>query len=201
MLRDDFVSIKKEQKKKGFYSIATRALAIPVTFLMLFVSLSLLISLTYYVAVAKIASKGAVLNVSAAKQAMFAIDDSINQVVWSPGATKIYSFDDFGGKFLVDSDAKRLTIKITDNLNFLETIFNDTIGKASYELPSSEQSYVGLFLRGDTRVIIDQNGATTTQMCIEGGTDHALLALGYRPSASITVTDPDSAKPVNSLRI
>lgn len=193
---------KKEQKnRKPAFSKSTRALAIPVTFLMLFVSLSLLISLTYYLAIAKIAAKGAVLNVSAAKQTMFALDGSVNSVAWSPGASRVYYFNDFGGKFHVMPNTKMLTVTVTDSLAFSEIVFNGTVGKASYELQSSEQSYEGLYLRGDTRAVVNQSSATTTQLYIERGVDHALLTLCYRPSASITVTSQGGAKPVNNLRI
>jgi hypothetical protein len=147
------------------------------------------------------ATKGAALNVSGVKQAMFSLDDSINFVTWKPGSSKVLYFNDFGGRFHLQPDAKRLAVSITDNLALFEILFNASVGKGSYELPRLEQPYTGLFLRGDTRSIINQSSFTVTQLYIERGTNHALLSLCYRPSASITVTRTDGIKPVNSLRL
>ena len=90
---------------------------------MLFVSLMLIITATYYLAMTRISARGQLLNFSAAKQAMIALENNIENVLWSPGASQVYYFDDFGGDFIITPTAKTLLINVTDN-NFSDTIFN-----------------------------------------------------------------------------
>jgi len=180
--------------------LSKKGMAIPVTFLILLVSLSFIISLTYCLAVSKVNSRSQLLKVSAAKQGMLYLEDSIASVAWSPGSSQVYSFDDCGGKLRVEPEAKNLLINLTDN-SFYDIVFNSSVGKAVYELPPSESQYDSLFLKGDSRVVINQSRSTMTQLHISQGAEFREITLCYRPLASSTEIGSSGGKPVNSLRI
>ena len=188
------------KKAPSKFLLSKRGMAIPVTFLILLVSLSLIISLTYSLAVSKINSKSQLLKVSAAKQGMLYLEDSIASIAWSPGSSQVYSFDDCGGKLRVEPEAKSLLINLTDN-SFYDIVFNGSIGKAVYELPPSEFQADDLFLKGDKRAVINQSWFTMSQLYISQGTESPEITLCYRPLASSTETGFTNGKPVNSLRI
>ncbi|HVP41736.1 MAG TPA: hypothetical protein VMS95_07270, partial [Candidatus Krumholzibacteriaceae bacterium] len=76
---------EKEGKPRSRLRSSKRATAIPVTFMMLFVSLMLIITATYYIAVTQISARGQLLNFYAAKQSMIGLENSISSVLWSPG--------------------------------------------------------------------------------------------------------------------
>jgi hypothetical protein len=187
-------------KASSRFWLSKRGMAIPVSFLILLVSLSLIISLTYYLAVSRINSKSQLLKVSAAKQGMLYLEDSIASVAWSPGSSQIYSFDDCGGKLRVEPQVKPLLINLTDNI-FYEVIFNSSVGKTVYELPPSEYPADNLFLKGDSRVVINQSKFTMTQLYVSQGAESSEITLCYRPLASSTEVGSSGGKPVNSLRI
>jgi hypothetical protein len=175
-------------------------MAIPVTFLMLFVSLMLIITATYYVAMTRISAKGQLLNFSAAKQSMIAVESNIESVLWSSGASQVYYFDDFGGNFKIIPTAKSLLLNVTDN-TFSDIVFNSSVGKAVYELSYAEPGSSGLFLRGDSRVIVSGSTSTMAQLKLAAGESAQEITLSYRPLASSTVTGSINGKPVNTVRI
>ena len=193
-------SIGNLQKAFQRLLLSKKGMAIPVTFLILFVSLSFVISLTYYFAVSKINNRSQLLKVSAAKQNMLYFEDSVTSVAWSPSSSQVYSFDDCGGKFRVEPEAKSLLINLTDN-SFYDVVFNGSVGKAVYELPPSEFQADDLFLKGDKRAVVNQSTFTMSQLYISEGTESPEITLCYRPLASSTQTGSDNGKPVNSLRI
>jgi len=197
---DGVASRGHPKKAPSRFWLSKRGMAIPVTFLILFVSLSLIISLTYYLAVSRINSKSQLLKVSAAKQGMLYLEDSIASVAWSPGSSQVYSFDDCGGKLRVEPEAKRLLINLTDN-SFYDVVFNGSVGKVVYELPPSESPADNLFMKGDNRVVINQSRFTMTQLYISQGAESPEVTLCYRPLVSSTVVGSSTGKPVNSLRI
>ena len=188
--------------KKAFlkFWLSKKGMAVPVTFLILFVSLSLVISLTYYFAVSRVNSRSQMLKVSAAKQNMFSLENSITSVAWSPGSSKVHSFDDYGGNFVVEPQAKRLLINVTDN-SFYDVVFNSSVGKAFYELPPSEYMISTVFLEGDNRVIVNQSTSTMTQLYESEGIESPEITLSYRPLASSTEIGSSDGKPLNNLRI
>jgi len=197
---DGTASRRHPKKAPSRFWISKRGMAIPVTFLILFVSLSLIISLTYYLAVSRINSKSQLLKVSAAKQGMLYLEDSIASVAWSPGSSQVYSFDDCGGKFRVEPEAKLLLINVTDG-SFYDVVFNGSVGKAVYELPPSESPAENFFLKGDSRVVINQSRFTMTQLYTSRGAESPEVTLCYRPLVSSTEVGSSGGKPVNSLRI
>lgn len=194
--------MRRNKLRRSYLSLweSQRGIAVPVTFLMLFVSLTLIISATYYFAVTKINSSSQGLKVSAAKQRMLSLVDTIQSIAWSPGSYEISEFEDLGGNFKVYPTAKRLVMNLTDN-SFYDVFFNNSIGKVVYELPASEDSNDNVFLRGDNRAVVNQSWATMTQLYIRIGATSPEITLSYRPLAGSTVVEPNNEKPTNNLRI
>ena len=190
----------KERKKTLRFWSSRRGLAIPVTFLMLFVSLTFLITATYYFAINSLTANSQELKVSGVEQEMLSFEKVVKFVTWSPGTCQTFEFGDFGGTFKVMPTSKRLTLNLTDNSSFEQVFFTSSIGEIVYELPPSE-TQDNMFLKGDSRVIMNESSATMTQVYIAQGNGHYEITLGYRPLASSTVTDSSSEKPTNNLRI
>jgi hypothetical protein len=178
-----------------------RALAVPVTYLILFVSLMAIIFMTYSLAVTKISARGALLKTSMARQNMQSLDDSVLFVAWSFGASEVVYMDDCGGVFKTEPTAKTLLLNFTDEQSFYDVVFNSPIGKAFYELEPSETEYDGFFTRGDDRAIINQSSFTMTQLYFELGDNIKQLTLCYRPSATSAPIGTSNGKPLNIIRI
>jgi hypothetical protein len=177
-----------------------RGIAIPVSFLMLFVSMILLISATYYFAVVKISAECQDLKASAAEQSMLSFEKLVNFVAWSPGSYQICQFDNFGGSFTVAPEAKTLVLSLTGG-SFNDVFFNSSVGKAAYELPPSETNFMDVFLSGDSRVILNQTAFTVAQLCIGEGVESHEIALSYRPLVTSTVAGIENGRLLNSLRV
>jgi hypothetical protein len=192
----------KEEKRKTHFRLchSDRATAIPVTFLMLFVSLMLIISATYYIAMTRISASAQSLNFSAAKEAMLSLERSMENILWSPGASRICYVNDFGGEFQTAPITNMLLINITDN-SFHEVIFNSSVGEAIYKLSYADPGSDGLFLKGDHRTIVNSSFATMAQLQISTGNISKEITLAYRPFTSSTVTGVEKGKPVNTVRI
>lgn len=190
----------KEKRTRSCLWRCSRGTALPVTYLMLFVSLTLIISTTYYLAITRISAKGQALNFAGAKQAMVSLENDIEDVLWSPWASRAQYVDDFGGNFEIEPTAKPLIVNITDG-TFHEVIFNSSVGRSVYQLYYAEPGSSGSFLRGDSRVIINDNSLTLAQLQIVTGQTSQEIQLSYRPFASSTVTDLSGSKPVNSIRV
>ncbi len=178
-----------------------RATALPVSFLMLFVSLTLIISATYYVSVTKIEARGRILNVAVAKQNMLYFEDSISSTKWSPGTSSVYQFEDSGSTFKTYPTAKNLLINITDDATFSFIAFNSSVGKALYALPSAEAAIHASFLKGDSRAVINQSAFTMAQLYFSFGAPSPELTLTYRPLATMGRTSSAEEKPTNILRL
>lgn len=194
--------MQKNNLKKQLRRIldSKTALAIPVTYLILFASLIAIISVTYSFAVVKISARGALLKASIARQNMQVLDDGVRSVIWSFGASKVVYMDDCGGVFQVQPAAKSLVINFTDEQSFYEVVFNSSVGKAFYKLEPSELSYDGLFIRGDYRAIINQSSSIMTQLHATTGDNAKELTLCYRPSATSAVISANNGKPQNLIR-
>jgi len=194
--------MKRNKLRRSYSSLweSRKGIAVPVTFLMLFVSLMLIVSVTYYFAVTKINVSGQGLKVSAAKQRMLLLEDTIQSILWSPESYEIFEFEDLGGTFKVEPTTKRLIMNITND-SFYDVFFNNSIGKVAYELPSSEDSNDYIFLKGDSRVVVNQSSSTMTQLYIKVGLTAPEITLSYRPLAGATVTEQGNGKPTNKIRI
>ncbi len=180
---------------------SVKAIALPVTFLILFVSLIILITATYYFSITRISNKALALKTTGIEQEMLSLEKIVKFVSWSPGAYEIYEFGDFGGKFKVVPTDKLLILNITDNSSFYEVFFSSAVGEALYELPPSEEAFSDLFLKGDSRSIINQSSTIMTQLQISQGNEYYEITLSYRPLAGTTLTGSSNGKPVNSIRI
>jgi hypothetical protein len=190
-------SLKRRVKR---FCLSRKALAIPVTFLMLFASLLGVISITYYFAVSKVNVNSQTLQISSAKQSMNTIEKSLQYVVWQPGSSKTLEFGDCGGTLKTEPSANLLTINVTDD-TFSEVIFNSSVGGLIYELPYSQSADTGLYLKGTSQVVENKSGAVMAQLYIESGEEHPQIVLRYRPMVSSATGGTENGKPVNNVRI
>ncbi|MEM4704628.1 MAG: hypothetical protein QXJ02_06145 [Candidatus Bathyarchaeia archaeon] len=190
----------KERKVKAHLKKTSKAVSLPVTFLMLFVSLMLLITTTYYVAMTRLTSKGLLVNFSVAKQSMITLENTIQSVMWSPGAASIYKMEDLGGNFAIRPTAKVLTINVAGE-NFDETLFQSPVGEMVYKLAYAEPGSSGLFLKGSSAQVVNNSFSTMARLQIATGSTSQEIRLSYRPFVSSTVIGSLEGKPVNALRI
>lgn len=197
--RGGYSKLKKKELKTFLKS--KKALAIPLTYLILFVSLLAVISATYSFAIIKISARGTVLNISVAKQNLFAVDDAVRSIAWSQGASCVVYMDDCASVLQISQTAKTLLINFTDNQTFHSTVFNGALGKISYKLESSEYSYENLFIRGDSRAIINQSTFSMTQLYFSVSDNEQRLTLSYRPFATAALIGTSEGKPLNLIRI
>ena len=183
------------------FSRSRIALAIPVSFMILFVTMLGLISITYYFSVEKVKSQSATLKISTAKQDMISLDQSILSAAWQPGSSRVIDISDSGGKTTIQPFTNTLAIGIADGATINEVIYNQTIGRVAYELPYADSPDTGLFLKGDSRTIVNQSGSSMTQLYITNGAEHAEILLCYRPTVSYATAGLEDGKIVNNLRI
>ena len=178
-----------------------KALAIPVTYLILFVSTLGIIAVTYYYSIERIDARSVSLKDSMAEQGMESLDEAASSVLWQPGSSKTLQIDDYGGELVVQPLTNLLLVNVTDNNGISSTIFNATVGRVVYELPYSESSDAGLFLDGDSSPISNQTGSTTTQLYIRNGQQHIEIALQYRPLVSVATYVAEDNMTVYDVRI
>jgi hypothetical protein len=178
-----------------------RALAIPVTFLILFVSTLGIISVTYYYSIERIDARSTSLEDSMAEHDMSSLDDALFSVLWQPGSSRTLQINDYGGELLVQPSTNLLLVNVTDNNGISDTVFNATVGEVLYELPYSEAADTGLYLKGDSRSIVNQSGSVMTQLYIRNGPEHIEIALHHRPIVSaVTYVNEDNTT-INDVRI
>jgi hypothetical protein len=195
------VSSKPSKRQlKGFLK-SKRALAIPVTYLLLFVSLMAIISMTYSFAVVKINSRGALLRASVAKQNMQFLDDAVHSVAWSFSASEVVYMDNCGGIFKTENTAKNLALNFTDEQTFYSVLFNSPVGRMYYKLDDSEFNEDGSYIRGDDRAVINQTAFTMTQLYVMTADDAKQLVLSYRPLATAAAIGTSGGKPLNLIRV
>jgi hypothetical protein len=189
-------------QRSSFHKLmkSRRALALPVTYLILFASLVTLISVTYSFAVVKIGERATNLKAAVAKQNMQLLDAAVQEVAWSYGASKTVYMDDCGGTFRIEVNAKLVTIDITDENSFHASIFNSHVGKALYDFDTTALIYENDFVRGDPEMIANASSSTTTQLYVDSH-DYRHLILDYRPIVSITVAGTVNGKPLNLVRV
>ena len=178
-----------------------RALTIPATFMILFVSMLGVVSVTYYFAVEKVNTRSTALKVSTAKQDMLSFDETLRTTLWQPGSARTFEFADSGGQIKVEPSANSLIINVTDNKDVAATIFSETVGQVTYELPYSETPEAGLFLNGDSRTITNHSGSTITQLYIRRGAAHPEILLRYRPTVSYATAGVENDKTVTNIRV
>lgn len=183
------------------FACSRKGLAIPVTYLLLFASLIVIVSATYGFAIARIGAEAVQLRVLVAKQNMQALDDAVRFVAWSTGGSKTVYMEDCEGVFQVLPLAKSLTITLMDGQGFSRVVFNGSVGKALYMLEGVAESQAGLFVRGDSRTIVGHGAYTVTQLYFERGETAQQLVLCYRPMATALAMDAGGTKPLNVIRV
>jgi len=188
------------RKLKKFYR-SKKALAIPVTYLILFVTTLFLVAVTYDLAIQRIDANSQDLKVSTAQGNMMSLDEDISSVLWQSGSSQTFDFTDSGGQLNIEPTANPLSISITDNDNISATVFNDSVGWVVYELPYSETADTGLFLKGDERAIVNQSGFSMTQLSIQEGAENSEILLRYRPIVSCIAVQTQDNMTVNDVRI
>lgn len=191
---------RKPRRQMGFLR-SKKAFAIPVTYLILFVSLIAVISVTYTFAVARISARANLIKASVAKQNMQVLDDATHGVAWSFGASDVVYMDDCGGTFRVMANANQLVLSLTDEKAINAVLFNSSVGEASYQLEASEFDDFGLYVRGNEKSIINKTSFTMTQMYFTMRNNAQSIILRYRPLATATVIGTSDGKPVNLIRV
>jgi len=176
------------------------ALALPVTFLILFVSTLSIISFTYAFSVERVNTQSQSLKVSTAKQNVLSLNDAVLSTLCQPGSSATFDLSDSGGTTNIQPNSNSLTVSV-NSVEVQEAVFNASIGKVTYELPYSRTSQVGLYLKGDSRTITNQSGSTTSQICIQNGVDHPEIQLSYRPTVTCSVAGLGDGGVVNNIRI
>lgn len=177
------------------------ALAVPVTFLILFVTTLGLVSVTYYFAAQKVGSESQMVKIMTAKQSMLSLNDEILTVTWNPGSSSTINFEESGGILNVRPVSNSLEITINDGAQIQEAVFNSATGEVVYELPVAPAPDSGVYIAGDYRTIVNQTGTTQSQVSIETGTEYQEIHLSYRPLVSFYNGGIDNGKEVNNVRI
>jgi hypothetical protein len=190
------------QKTKCFKFLKSRrALAVPVTYLILFVSTMLLISVTYVFAVQEVNSQKQSFDVVTAKQDMTSLDNDVLSVVAQPGSAATLDFRDSGGQLNIEPSSNNLTISVTDNNGINATIFNGTTGQVVYDLPSSTSPDLGFYLEGDSSTITNQSDSSLSQLYIASGLQGPQIQLGYRPAVTYAAAGMENSRAVTDIRI
>jgi hypothetical protein len=179
---------------------STKALAIPMTFLILLVSMLCMISVTYYFAVGKVNDRATALKISTAKQELLTFSQDTVPLLWQPGSACTFEFSDSGGKLNIQPNNNTLTVSATGQ-SVSSVLFNETVGQVTYELPYSGSAETGVYLIGDGRSITNQSGSVLTQLGIVNGESHPEIQLRYRPTVSYTTLGLEAGKTVNNIRV
>jgi hypothetical protein len=177
------------------------ALALPMTFMILFVSTLGIVAFTYFFSSQRINLQSQTLKISEAKQGFISLDDAVTSTLGQSGSAGTVELGDYGGRTSIEPTSNPLTIEVSDGSGIEETIFNASIGRVVYELPSAGSSDAGVYLKGDSRVITNQSGVTPSQLCIVKGAEHEEIRLGYRPTVSCTSGGLEDEKIVNYIRV
>jgi hypothetical protein len=160
-----------------------------------------IISVTYYFAIEKVNARSQSLKISTARQNFLSLDDTLLSIVWQPGAGRTIEVADSGGRIRIEPQTNNLSLNIEDGRDINASVFNQSIGGIFYELPYSDSPDTGLYLRGDSRSIINQTGSGMTQLFIQHGVQHAEIVLRYRPTLSSFYAGAEGDKALNIVRI
>lgn len=190
----------KQKLKRSRLLHSKTALAVPVTFLILLVSTLGIISFTYYFSIQRVHAQSSLLKESTAKETMLQLSNAVLSTLWQPGSQATCELSDSGGIALIQPTINALTVNITGGQEVRDTIFNTSVGKITYELLQGGGS-PGLYLKGDSRAITNQSGASMAQLYLEMGTEYHQLALQFRPSVTYAASGLEGGKPVTDIRV
>ncbi|MCW4024041.1 MAG: hypothetical protein NWF01_03285 [Candidatus Bathyarchaeota archaeon] len=178
-----------------------RALALPVTFLILFVTTLGLIMATYYFSVQKIGTQSETLKVSTARQNFLSLDSTIISTLWHPGTSATYDLADSGGLLTIQPNNNTLTITASDGATIDETVYDSIIGQVNYRISNLGTMSIGLYLRGSSQTITNQTGASSSQVFLIQGTQGPEVQLQYRPTVTYAAAGTQDDKTVTNIRI
>ena len=177
-----------------------RALALPITFLILLASTLSIVSVTYYFAVERISTQSQTLKVSTAKQNFLSFDNAVVSTLWQPGSSTTFEVPDSGGTTNIQPANNTLTISVYDNASIDETIFNSSIGQINYALPFSSWPS-GLYFEGDSRTITNQSGSPISQLFLANNGQGPQIQLQYRPLVTYASGETINGQEVTNVRI
>jgi len=129
------------------------------------------------------------------------LSNAIQTTTWVTGASEHFYFSDCGGEFKMEPTANLLLLNITDNESFYDVFFNSSLGKILYDLPQCDFQTETLYLKGDSRAIVNQSSSTMTQLCLFQGSDSPEIKICYRPLVTSSSNGLDGGKPLNIVRV
>jgi hypothetical protein len=175
-----------------------RALALPVTFMILFVSTLGIISVTYFFSVERINLQSQTLKASTAKQNIISLDNVVQSTFGQPGSSATYDLADSGGITNIQPNSTVLTLGVNDGAQINQTIFNASVGMIAYYCSSLP---TGVYVEGDGQPITNQTGASISQLYIAQTSNGPEIQLSYRPTVSYAVNGFENGKAVNEIRV
>jgi len=179
---------------------ASRGLAAPVSMLIIFFSLTLISTITYYYAIERIDARKEDLKLVSAEEKMLDLEEAASSAAWSPGSSRVTAFSDYGGELQVEPSTNPLTIGLSMGASSY-IVFNGNVGGVLYKLPYTSSSRVGSWLRGDQRAIVNRSSSYQAQVRIESGDERQELRMGYRPLVSSSSGGLVADRRVNNIRI
>jgi hypothetical protein len=93
------------------------------------------------------------------------------------------------------------TSSTAGNATVSTNVFTGAIGQITYELPFADSPDTGLYMKGDSRTVVNQSGSLVTQLYIRSGAEHPEILLRYRPATSYATVGTEDNRAVNNLRI
>jgi hypothetical protein len=177
-----------------------RGLATPVSMLIIFFSLTVVSTVTYYHAMSRIEAEKESLKLVAAEEKMLDLEEAVSSVAWKPGSSRVLAFSDYGGELKVEPASNHLKINVTMGASSYILFDSDTV-RVLYELPSTTSRQVDRWLRGDNRAIVNGSASYLSQVRIERGVEKQELILSYRPLVSSSTGDLVKGRRVNNIRI
>ena len=177
-----------------------RGLATPVSMLIIFFSLTLVSTITYYYAVNRVEARKEDLKMIAAEEKMLDLEEAISSSTWSPGSARVISFSYYGGELRVEPMGNHLKLNVTMGASS-EVLFNNSTGLVLYQLPFTSLGRVGSWLRGDQRAVVNRSSAYQAQVHIELGEERQELRVGYRPLVSSSIGGLVAGRRMNNIRI
>jgi hypothetical protein len=160
-----------------------------------------IVAVTYSYSIERINAGSVTLKNLLAEQDMGSLDDALSSVLWQSGSSRTLLMNDYGGELKVQPSTNPLLVNVTDNYNISDTVFNATVGQVVYELSDAETADTGLYLRGDSRSIVNQSGSDMTQLFVRNGQEHVEIVLQYRLIASAVAYVNEDNTTINDVRI
>lgn len=177
-----------------------RGLATPVSMLIIFFSLTLVSTITYYYAVSRVDARKEDLKLIAAEEKMLDLEEAVSSSAWSPGSARVLAFSDYGGELSVEPAGNHLKINVTMGISS-RVLFNSSVGRVLYKLPFTSSRHIGSWLRGDQRSVVNRSSAYQAQVHVERGDEREELIVGYRPMVSSSSGGLVAGRRVNNIRI